>query len=211
MTLRLPTIVLLALAVAACGGQRAAAQQPAPVAADSSYLVPPGLGQLRQDAITLALRSDGIELRFTPLDERVIRLLSPDAYASIRVLLDRNAATIDSVERRNGIRTPGLVMVAFYGLAPNSRFDPQLVTVTAHDRQSQPVAVIPLSAAFSAQQLGVRESALGLFVFEDPIPVIEPFTVSYLDASTDDWSRRLQRFDRERGRIKARGGTGGED
>ena len=67
--------------------------------------------------------------------------------------------------------------------------------------------MIPLSPTFSAQQLDARQQAIGLFIFDEFIPVTEPFRLSYLEASTDDWERRLTRFERERARVKARAGT----
>jgi hypothetical protein len=205
--LRLLTLVT---ATAACAGHPAPApaQQPtSSVGGDQGSLVPPGHGQLRQDVITLSLRSGSLELRFTPLDERVTRLLSSDAYQSLQVLLTRQAGAIDSTVSRLGIRTPGLALVSFYGLAPNTRFDPQLVTLTVRNQQFQPAAVLPISTSFSSQQLDTRDQATGLIIFDQPIPVTEPFDLDYLDASSSDWARRLNRFDRERARIRAKAGS----
>lgn len=198
------------VALTACGSRPAPAQDPAPAADSLAAALPPaGHGQLGQDAITLALRSGTIELRFTPLDERVTRLLAPDAYQALQVLLTRQAGALDSALSRLAIRTPGVAMVSFHGLAPSSRFDPQLLTVTVHNQQMRPAGVIPLSPTFSGQQLDARDQAIGLFIFDRPIPVTEPFSLSYLDASSDDWERRLNRFDRERARIQARTGITG--
>ncbi len=202
-------LLVVATATAACASNPAPApaQQPtSSVGSDQGSLVPPGHGQLRQDAITISLRSGSLELRFTPLDERVTRLLSADAYQALQVVLTRQAGAIDSILARQGIRRPGLALVSFYGLAPNSRFDPQLLTLAVRNQQFQPVAVLPLSAAFSSQQLDTRDQATGLFIFDQPIPVTEPFSVDYLDASSNDWDRRLNRFDRERARIRAKAG-----
>jgi hypothetical protein len=195
----------------ACATRPAPAQDPVPVEADSlgSSMIPPGEGQLRQDVITIGLRSGTIELRFTPLDERVTRLLAPDAYQSLQVLLSRHAQALDSAVARLGIRTPGIAMVSFHGLAPGSRFDPQLLTLTVHNQRMSPAGVIPLSATFSAQQLDVRDQAIGLFLFDELIPVTEPFTLGYLDANSSDWERRLNRLERERARIRAKAGLGG--
>lgn len=202
--------LVAAIAITACGPRSAPAQDPAP-AADSTgaSLVPPGQGQLSQDLITLALRSGSIELRFTPLDERVTRLLAPDAYRALQILVTRNTNALDSAVSRLGIHTPGIAMVSFHGLAPSSRFDPQLLTLTVNNQQLRPAGVLPLSPTFSGQQLDAREQAIGLFLFDEPIPVTEPFTLRYLDTQSDDWERRLNRFDRERARIRARSGTTG--
>ncbi len=203
-------LVVMAVVLAACGTRNAPAQGVTPEA-DSigAAIIPAGLGQLSQDVITLSLRSGTIELRFTPLDERVTRLLAPDSYQALQVLLTRQAAALDSAYSRLGIRTPGVAMVSFHGLAPSSRFDPQLLTLTVHNQQLRPAGVIPLSPLFSAQQLDARDQAIGLFIFDEVIPVTEPFTLSYLDIRSDDWERRLTRMERERARIKAKSGGAG--
>ncbi len=191
----------LILAVTACGPRPAPAQDPVP-ALDS--VLPEGRGQLAQEVITLQLRSDNLEIRFTPLDERVTRLLAPDAWRSLQQLVERYHPQIDSVARRSGIREPGLVLVSYYALAPDTRFDPHLLTVASHNRILRPVAILPLSASFSAQQLDIRQQAMGLYIFDERIPVTEPFGIEYLSASSREWERRLPRFDRERARIQSR-------
>ena len=198
--LRLAVVVT---SVAACGASRAPAQQPASASPTDSLfgLVPPGYGQLNQDVITIRLRSGDLEIRFTPLDERVTRLLADDAYQSLNLLTNRYQATIDSLAAVEGIRRPGLALITFFALAPNTPFDPNLVLLTTRNRLLRPSAFIPLSASFSAQRLEVRTQAMGLYLFEDIIPVTEPFSIGYLGSTTDEWERRLTRFDRERARI----------
>src|SRR5690606_39785501 len=122
----------LVIVAGACSPRPAPAQDPVP-ALDS--VIPEGRGQLAQEVITLQLRSGNLEIRFTPLDERVTRLLAPDAWRSLQDLVTRNAAQVDSVARRAGIRQPGLVLVSFYALAPDTRFDPNLLTVSSHNRK----------------------------------------------------------------------------
>lgn len=206
-----------ALALAACGPGRAPAQvQVATPAADSILLddhdrdLPPiGFGQFNQDVITVRLATGPLEIRIVPLDERVLRLLANDAYDGLHLLLDRHAATIDSIARRAGIREPGVALVTFFATAQGARFDPQLLSLTVRNRLLRPIGVIPLSPRMSAQQLEVREQATGLFLLEDVIPVTEPFTVSYLGATSEDWERRLNRLDAERGRVRARAQAAG--
>lgn len=198
-------LVVMLLMLAACAPRAVPAQGSA--VADST-LVPAGHGQLPQDAITLVLRSGDLDIRFTPLDERVTRLLSSDGYQALQQMISRHRIPIDSAMVRLGIRNPGMVLVAFFARASDTRFDPQLINVSSRNRLLRPGAVVPLSPSFSNQQLGVGEQAMGLYLFEEPIPVTEPFSVEYLDASTADWERRLPRFDRERARIQSRAGAG---
>jgi hypothetical protein len=158
--------------------------------------------------VTLAFRNGNLEIRFTPLDERVLRLIVPDAHRALLDLLEDHRARVDSVTQRFGIRRPGLALVTFYGLAPDSRFDPRILLINLRNRIIRPVATLPLSPAFSAQQLDIRQQAMGIFIFDEAIPVTEPFTVEYLSTTVADWERRLPRFDRERARIQARTGSG---
>lgn len=204
MTRRSVTLFALVLSAAACGPRTAPAQSPGVAPDTSDALVPVGLGQLNQDIITIRLKLTNLEIRFTPLDERVTRLLANDGYQSLGMMQSRNQTAIDSVVTRNGLRRPGLVLVTFFGLAPNTGFDPSLLILNSRNRLLRPAGFIPLSASFSAQRLDARDQAMGIVLYEDLIPVTEPFTLTYLDASTDEWERRLTRFDRERARIQAK-------
>jgi hypothetical protein len=204
VTQRIAVVFAVAL-VGACAPRNAPAQV-AP--AIDSTLVPAGHGQLPQDAITLLLRSDNLDIRFTPLDERVTRLLTPEGYQALQQLIARHRRQIDSTATRLGIRNPGLVLVAFFGLTANTRFDPQLLTIESRNRLMRPGSILPLSPAFSNQQLEVGGTAMGIYLYEEPVPVTEPFRIEYLDAASSDWERRLVRFDRERARIQSRAGAG---
>ena len=167
--------------------------------------LPIGQGTLSQDAITLRLNTATLQLRIVPIDERVTRLLAPDAYQALTALVASQQAQVDSIARYRGVTNPGIALISFHALTPNTRFDPQQVSVGLHGQQIRPIGVIPLSASFSNQQLGVRDLATGMFVFERRLPVTEAFTVSYLSYTTEDWERRLQRLDTERARVLSRG------
>lgn len=206
MTRSMPFPMMIMLV--ACAPRGAPAQVSSGADSTQRALVPTGHGQLPQDAITLVLRSGDLEIRFTPLDERVTRLLNPDGWQSLQELVSRHRIRIDSATTRLGIRNPGLVLVTYFALAPDTRFDPPLLNISSRNQLMRPGAILPLSPAFSNQRLGVGSQAMGLYIFEEPVPVTEPFGVEYLDASTSDWERRLTRFDRERARIQSRAGAG---
>lgn len=166
--------------------------------------LPIGQGRLNQDIITLRLGTASIEIRLVPLEEGVLRLLSPDGYQALSRLAAEQRGRLDSLPATRGLRMPGLALVTFYGLAPNSRFDPQLLTLTLRNQLYRPVAILPLSPNFSSQQLDVRGQATAIFVYERPLPVLESFTVSYLSATNSEWERKLQRLNAERARIIGR-------
>ncbi|MBK6494596.1 MAG: hypothetical protein IPO52_03910 [Gemmatimonadetes bacterium] len=171
---------------------------------DSASLIPAGFGRLNQDVITLRLGTGSLDIRIVPLEEGLLRLLSPDGYRALTNLVAGEQKRLDSLGAARGLRQPGLALVTFFGLAPNTRFDPQLLTVMGRNQLYRPVGVLPLSPGFSNQQLDARGQATAIIVYERPLPVLEPFTVSYLSASSTEWERKLQRLNAERARIVGR-------
>jgi hypothetical protein len=198
---RLRTAALLLLALLPAPALSAQTKLPA----DTTIgLVPLGLGRLNQDVITVRLSTGSLDIRLVPLQEGLLRLLSPDGYQALTHLVAGEQKRIDSLSSARGLRQPGLTLVTFFGLAPNTRFDPQLLTVVARNQLFRPVGVLPLSPGFSNQQLEARGQATAIIVYERPLPVLEPFTVSYLTATSAEWERKLQRLNAERARILGR-------
>jgi hypothetical protein len=171
---------------------------------DRSRPLPAGYGSLSQDDLSLRVRNDDLEIRFVPLDPRITPLLAKDAYHSLRTLVENRRRAIDSVASRGGVAQPGLALVSFFGLRPEIRFDPQILTLLIRNRAFQPLGTIPLSGKFTSGQLGVREQASAIYLFEEDIPVNDSFTLSYGSLMSEDWERRLPLLDRERARVAAR-------
>ena len=163
--------------------------------------LPTDKGQLSLASLTVNLINTNLEVVFVPLDERVLRLLTRDSYQSMERLIQQHQQSIDSAASAADVTSPGLAFVSFHGLLPNTRFDPQLLTLTFHGQQYRPAAWVALSPTFSNQQLDLREQVQAIFIFRRDIPVKEAFTLSYLAANNDDWGNRLTRFDVERTRI----------
>jgi hypothetical protein len=197
------TLLAAALVLAASAG---AAQEGNPPPSDDpmGVLPPVGYGKLTQSDISISIRSNPVEVRFTPLNERLLRLLAPDAYRALRGMVETHQTAIDSVARQAGTSQPGLLMVTFFAQQPDIRFDASSVSVSVRTRHIDPVGIIPLDALFSTQQLPVRGQAMGLYVFSEELPVYEPMTFSYGNITVDDWTRKLRTFDRERARIDSR-------
>jgi hypothetical protein len=166
--------------------------------------LPPGYGSLTQDDLSLRVRNDDLEIRFVPLDPRVTPLLARDAFQSLRTLLETHRRAIDSVASRAGVAQPGLALVSFFGLRPEVRFDPQILTLLIRNRAFQPLGTIPLSGKFTSGQLGVRQQASAIYLFEEDIPVNDSFTLSYGSLISEDWERKQPVLDRERARVAAR-------
>ena len=200
---RSPVLALLLTAACAphASGQAAPADTTRRAAATDSSR---SSGTLSQSDLGLRLRSDELEIRFVPLNERVTRLLAPDAWQSLRGLRAGRQTSIDSLARLNGLSDPGLALVTFYAQRDGVRFDPQLLTVVSRGRFLRPVGVIPLSPGFSSQQLAQRGQAMAIFLYEEVIPVDESFTLTYDTLTSDDWQGKLPMLERERARVSSR-------
>ncbi len=198
-----PLVVLLALAACAPATQ---AQPPSDSQAGGhdQSLPPVGFGTLSQNDVSVLLRDEEIELRLLPLDERVTRLLAPDAYHALSALVRQNQAAIDSIAAQRGLSAPGLALVTFYGRVARARFDPQLVSLQVRGHPIFPLGTVPLGPEFSNRELGVRGQARAIYVFEEVVPVIEPFTVTYGTQSSAAWQNTIQTLSRERGRAVRR-------
>jgi hypothetical protein len=189
---------LVVLAVLGCAGPvRGQSGQRAPV-------LPPGYGTLSQNDLALRLRNNDIEIRFIPLDQRVIRLLAPDAYQSMVGLVETHRRGIDSVASRGGVSRPGLGLVSFFSLQPDVRFDGQNLTLLIRNQVFRPLGTIALTPRFTSGQLGVRDQASAIYVFEETIPVDDSFTLSYGGLTSEDWKSKQAILERERARVSAR-------
>ena len=198
-----PLAVLLLLAACAPATR---AQTPHDPEADihNPSLPPVGFGTLSQNDVSVLLRDDEIELRFLPLDERVTRLLAPDAYHALTALVRQNQPAIDSIAAQRGLSAPGLALVTFYGRVARARFDPQVISLQVRGRPIFPLGTVPLGPEFSNRELGVRGQARAIYVFEEIVPVIEPFTLTYGTQSSAAWENTIQTLSRERGRAVRR-------
>lgn len=172
----------------------------------AANLVPPGFGSLRQDEIAIRLEAPGLVLRAVPLDEGIIRLLTPDSYRALRELQESNRARIADILRRNGGRQPDLWYVSFFGLDPDTRFSPLDIVITSGGRDFRAIDVIPLSAGWGEQRLRQRETQSAIYIFDGEIDTDHPLTVRFLNERDDSWEQTLQRVERERALVRARAG-----
>jgi hypothetical protein len=203
-----PKLFVLILLLAACAGpQRVVAAQ----TIAGGELPPAGYGSLKQDNVSMRVASNDVEVRFLPLDERLTRLLAPDAYQSLHGLLQSRQREIDSLAQSTGLSNPGIVLVSFFGLRSGAPFDPQNVTLVYRGQLYRPQAILPQTGNFTGRQLDVRQSASGLLFFEQPVPVYERFEVQY-GASIAAWNDEiLRRIERERSRVQSKAQAGRPD
>ena len=101
-------VVAAVCSLTACanGASTASGQGTPPITDDTTgrASVPVGFGTLRQDDIAIRLELQGLIVRAIPLDENLIRLLTPDSYRALRELQESNKQAIAAVTRRTGGR-----------------------------------------------------------------------------------------------------------
>lgn len=194
--------LLAVLALCACAHSGRAHSQD--VGDPMGTMPPMGLGSLTQEQISLSIANTQLTVRFEPLNERLLRLLAPDAYRALSGMIASRRAAIDSVSRFSGTTQPGLMLVTVYGNVPDVRFDPTLIGVSVNARRIDPVGIIPLDANFSRQQLARQSVGMGLFVFSEELPVYSSMGFSYGTVAADGWANKIPTFDRELARVSAR-------
>jgi hypothetical protein len=166
--------------------------------------VPAGFGTLRQDDIAIRLELQGLIVRAIPLDENLIRLLTPDSYRALRELQESNKQSIAAVTRRTGGRAPDLWYVSFYGVEPDVHFSPMELVITSSGRDFRALEVLPLSSGFGEQRLRQRETQSALYLFDENVDLDQPLTVTFQSVKSDVWEQILTRIERERALVRAR-------
>ena len=176
-----------------------------------SELPPAGFGTLGQDDIGIRLRTPDFVISVIPLDEGVIRLLAPDTYRSMNRLLESKADELADAARRNGISSPAVFLVSFFGTQTRTRFDAEALTITGQSRLFRPRAFLPMSPSFGDRQVNQRETATAIYIYEDGLRLFDPFTIGYDGVSTNEWARVLRTLDRERAAVVARAAAARRD
>jgi hypothetical protein len=167
-------------------------------------LVPAGFGTLRQDEIAIRLQPPGLVVRLIPLDEGLIRLLTPDSYRALRDLQQSARRRVTELSQRFGGRQLSLWLVSFYGVEPDIRFTPMDLIITSTGRDFRPADVIALSSGFGEQRLKQRETQSAIFVFDGEIDLDQPLVVRYMSEENAFWEQALPRIERERALVRAR-------
>jgi hypothetical protein len=195
---------------AACAGgtSSAVAQQQTltPITDDTTGRanIPVGFGTLRQDDIAIRMELPGLIVRAIPLDENLIRLLTPDSYRALRELQESNKQAIAAVTRRTGGRPPDLWYVSFYGVQPDVHFSPMELVINSSGRDFRALEVLPLSSGFGEQRLKQRETQSAIYLFDEAIDLDQPLSVGFQTIRDDSWEQILTRIERERALVRAR-------
>jgi hypothetical protein len=172
-------------------------------------LPPAGFGTLRQEDLSIRLTNSSLQVRAMPLDESIIRLLSPDSYRAMSELKRSKNDAIAAVARRNAVRELSVWYVSFFAVERGeTRFSPREFVITNVGRDFRPLDVIPLTAGFGEQRLRQNGRQDALYVFDGQLDVQQPLTIAYETARNDDWGTMLPQIERERVAVKSRAAAG---
>ncbi|NJD11883.1 MAG: hypothetical protein FIB01_16060 [Gemmatimonadetes bacterium] len=200
---RVPALLLTGAVVAACTAaaipdSTRATVRPVPQEA----LVPPGYGTLKQDQVTVALRSGPLLVKVTPLSESVIRLLAPDTYNRLHGLAESRR---EEAAARTA-RSPELFLVSFFSYQPDVAFQPEDVQLLHQGQLLRPVGIFPITTGWGSQRLQQQDNQSALFAFESPIDYDQPITVRYSAEESDAWRNVITLLRAERNRVLSRVG-----
>jgi len=169
--------------------------------------VPAGFGTLRQDDLALKVSpANGLQVRAIPLDERIIRLLSPDSYRSLRELVASKDRELLAVKERNRLPSYSIWYVSFFAQEQGeTRFSPQEFIINNTGRDFRPLDMLPITPGFGEYRLKQREVQSALLIFDGQIDVNQPLSaLMESTASVTDWNRVIQRIERERALVRSR-------
>lgn len=194
----LVSTVAVALATRSSG-----AQQPGKTADTAS--LPAGLGTLKQDDIAVRVQFNALQVRVLPLDETVIRTLSPDSYRALHELRESKRTLVESLLKRTGLPGASVWYVQFFnGEQGEARFSPLEVVINSAGRDFRALDVFALTPGFGEQRLLQREVQAGLYVFDPSVDVNQPLVITFETQSSDVWGTLLKRVDQERTLIRSR-------
>jgi hypothetical protein len=208
--IRLLFVSAVASVIACTSGQQMAvgSTTPSAVSRDSSrLLVPAGYGSLKQEDIAIRVARGGLQVQAIPLDETIIRVLSPDSYRALREQLASRRPSLDSLARRTGLADFSVWLVRFHGLEQGETpFSPMEFIVTSDGQDFRPIEVMPVTPGFGQQRLRQREVQQALYAFDPQVNVNQPLTVQYETSRNSEWPLILSRIERERVLVRSRAG-----
>lgn len=207
------TACLVALAAACAGGpppgsteldETAPERDLPPTERPRDEALPPaGYGTLRQDEVTVELRSGPLLIKVTPLDEAVIRLTAPDTYERLRALASSRRAEAS----QGAFQEPELFLVSFFSYDQNVNYTPEDVFIVQQGSQTRPLRILGITNGFGRQQLGQQESQSAVYSFDTELDYDVPLTVRYAMERSDAWASILQRLEEERVKVRSRSGS----
>lgn len=169
-------------------------------------LVPAGFGTLRQDQVTLQLRSGDLLVKVTPLREWVIRLTAPDTYDRLSALKMGHG---QALRQKVLVDEPLLVLVQLFSNEPNVTYQPEDIILVNQGLKYRPLEIQPITPGWGNQRLDQQETQLALYAFAPEIDLEVDLAVEYRNASAGGWERLVPLLEAEQGKVRARAGSGG--
>jgi len=177
----------------------------------NSTLPPKGYGTLRQSDVVIVVRTADVHITILPLDERVTRLLVPDAHQALHAFYVDRRDELDAAAPRRGVEGTQVFLVTVYGASNFARFDPEEITISSRNRYFRPLAVLPVSPRWAEHQIDRGETLTALYVFDRGLDPLHPLIVDYRGTRVATWERTLHRLEVERARVVARARGGPSD
>lgn len=169
---------------------------------DPGAELPGGLGTLRQDDITLTLRSEGVQIKVTPLDRSITRLTAPDTWERLSGLERMHRTPLAT---RAGSEVT-LFLVSFFSDRAGEVFRPRDLALMGSGLTWRAAAIQPVTPGWDRERLEQRETQMAVYAFPVTLDFDQSFQVEYGGEAGADWDRILPVVQRERARIRARGG-----
>ncbi|MFH1766171.1 MAG: hypothetical protein ABIF09_18450 [Gemmatimonadota bacterium] len=169
-----------------------------------ALLVPPGLGTLHQDQISLRLQSGDLLIKVTPLDEGIIRLTAPDTYERLRGLAGvyggRAAGTTSASQS-------SLFLVSLFSYKPDVTYEPEDLLLVNRGLRLRPQGIAPITPSWGTQRLGQQETRMAIYAFEGGIEWETDLVAEYQHLRNEAWRDQvLPLLQAERAKVRARGG-----
>jgi hypothetical protein len=142
-------------------------------------------GTLRSEQVTVEVRDGSLLVRITPLDDEVVRLTAPDTrrrlgelVASQRQVLAGEPVHLDD---------PALFLVSFQSTEPDRDFEPEALAIETGLQRLRPLRVLPLTPGWGERRLRPRIAEAAVYVFDRPVPPMQPFVIHYGSHASDGW------------------------
>lgn len=205
MNKRMKNLIVIGACIAAAMGSAACASAQT---SDSSRAlaathdtVPVGFGSLKQDEITLAVRTGALLVKVTPLNESLIRLMAPDTYRRLHALKESHKQDL-----AKAMGPQEYYMVSFFSYQPDVTFQPEDVQLSHEGRTLRPTAIVPLTPGWGKQRMAQQETQTALYAFDGPIDYQQDVVLQYGTEHTDAWTTIIPRLQQERAKVKAQSG-----
>jgi hypothetical protein len=159
-------------------------------------------GTLRQDDVTLTLGRHPLQLKVTPLEEEVVRLLAPDTRDRLRALARTHR------DPSGGGRGAVLFLVSFFSAEAGAVFMERELTLVVAGLRERPSAIHPVTPGWGSQRLGAMETQMAVYAFAAAVDFNQAWALEYDGVVNDEWVRVIPLLQREQARVRS-GGVGG--